>query len=278
VSRPDGTGPLHVEVTGLERGGEPETFVLLHGFGATSYTWRHWLPALQRRGRVAAVDLKGFGASDKPDDGRYAPSDQVALVRRWIAEAGPGPITLIGHSYGGGLALFTALEMSQQGDARLRRLVIVAGAAYRQRMPPFVTLSRRRMLASACVRLLGPERVIRVAMRAIVYDRRSIGEDQVRVYSATLKTREGLRAAMDVAQSIVPEDLDARVSSYPVVGVPTLLLWGDSDRVVPLWVGRRLAEDLPHAHLEVIERCGHVPHEERADASVMVLEDFLDRP
>jgi pimeloyl-ACP methyl ester carboxylesterase len=272
----EGAATLHVELSGRNVGRGGKTFVLLHGFGASSFSWRHWLPALQRRGRVAAVDLKGFGASQKPDDGRYAPGDQIELLMRWIDEEDPASLTLVGHSYGGGLALFTAVELCERGDRRLDRLVVVAGAAYRQSLPPFVALSRRPLLASAGVRLLGAERVIRLTMRGIVFEPSSIEEESVRAYAAALKTRSGLSAVMEAARAIVPEDLDERVRRYPVVDVPTLLLWGDSDPVVPLRIGRRLAEDLPDARLEILARCGHVPHEERPEASLVALERFLD--
>ena len=271
-----GASPLHVELSGHEEEAGGQTFVLLHGFGASSFSWRHWLPALRRRGRVATVDLKGFGASDKPDDGRYAPADQVALLLEWIEEANPGRLTLVGHSYGGGLALFTAVELRERGDRRLDRLVIVAGAAYRQPLPPFVALSRHPLLASLGVRVLGAERVIRWTLRGIVADRATVEEGSVRAYAAALRTRSGLSAALEAARTLVPPDLDDRVRRYPLVDVPTLLLWGDSDPVVPLRIGRRLAAELPCARLEVLRSCGHVPHEEHPDASLVLLERFLD--
>jgi pimeloyl-ACP methyl ester carboxylesterase len=124
--------------------------------------------------------------------------------------------------------------------------------------------------------VLGAERVIRAALRQIVRDPDAVDGAQVRAYAAPLKTRSGLRATLEAARTIVPDDLDDLVARYPAVDVPTLLLWGDSDPVVPLGVGRRLERELPRARLEVLEACGHIPHEERVDASLAVLGSFLD--
>lgn len=273
--------PLHVVVGGREAPGV-ESFVLIHGFGATHFTWRHWVPTLEQLGRVVLVDLKGFGASEKPDDRRYGPLDQAALVESLVERLPPGPVTLVGHSFGGGVALLTAVALRARSDEARRerplaRLVLVAGAAYAQPLPPFVRLARTPRLTAAALRMLGPGRVIRYALRAIVHDPTMIVSEQIETYAAPLATAEGVRATLEAARQIMPDDLDHLTARYAAVDVPTLLLWGRSDPVVPLWVGQRLARELPRARLEVMETCGHVPHEERPAESLEILVDFLER-
>ena len=84
--------------------------LLIHGFGASTYTWRHIAPELARTHRVIAVDLKGFGQSDKPFDSRYSVFDQAELLAELIEEKDLHNLTLVGHSFGGGIALMLALE------------------------------------------------------------------------------------------------------------------------------------------------------------------------
>lgn len=271
----DAASPLYVESRGRDPGPGVETFVLLHGFGATGYSWRHWVPGLERLGRVLVVDLKGFGASDKPDDGRYGPADQAPLVRRLIELEDPEHVTLVGHSFGGGVALLTALSMIDDEDPRLHRLVLVASPAYPQRLPPFVTLARFPRLAGAGLRLIGPKRVTRVVMRSIVHDKESVDREQVSVYAAALESPSGVRAMVAAAQQLVPDELDRLTASGPRIDVPTLLIYGRGDRVIPLWVGQRLSQELPRAHLEVIEECGHIPHEEHPKRTWEIVERFL---
>ncbi len=269
--------PLWVGSGGLPPGPGTETFLLVHGYGASSFSWRTWAPFLAGRGHVLAVDMKGFGRAPKPDDGRYAPADQAELLLRLVRERDLRRVTLVGHSLGGGVALCLALALADAGDGwRLERLVIVAGAAYRQPLPLFVDLARRPSLSTFLLRLMGPEQVIAQALRAIVFDPGDITREQVRGYAAPLRDHGALVGLFSTARQILPPDLDRLTARYPQIRVPTLLLWGRQDRVVPLWVGRRLAGALPGSTLRVLERCGHMPAEERPAESLAALRAFLD--
>ena len=252
-------------------------FVLLHGYGCNSYVWRHWVPDLAARGRVLEVDLKGFGSAPKPDDERYSPVDLAGSVVEMIDELELRRITLVGHSLGGGVSLLAAAVLKRESGARLHRLVLLAPAAYRQPLPPFVWFSHRPKLASALMDLVGTERIIRWAMRSIVHEPEVVTDDLVEVYSRAWKTPEGRRAALATGRKIVPPDLESRTAGYRELDVPALVLWGDDDRVVPLWVGERLQREMPRAELTVLEGCGHLIQDERPQASWRVVESFLDR-
>ena len=277
-ARADGDLPLHVETLGPPAGSGVDTYLLIHGYGASTFTWRHWAPRLAERGHVVMVDMKGSGRAPKPDDGRYAPQHQAELMLRLIARRDLRRLTLVGHSLGGGVALLTALGLREEGPERLERLVVVAGAAYDQRLPPFVKLADHPRASSLLFRLLGPRRVVRLVLQSIVHDRATVDEEQVRGYAAPLESSHAVRALIDSARQIRPARLELLVARYPHLDIPTLLLWGRRDRVVPLWVGERLARDLPSARLHVFDACGHLPPEELPDESWSVLERFLREP
>lgn len=272
----DGGLALHVETTGRDPGPAVETFVLIHGYGASRFSWRHWAPALARRGHVVLVDLKGFGAAQKPPDDFYSPNDQADLVVRMLRERGVENLTLIGHSLGGAVSLLTALSLRDQGRVGPARMVIVAGAAYQQPLPPFVWLAERPRLSAALMRLLGPRRVVRHVLRSVVHDPGMIQTTIVDGYADPLATGESLQALIRTARQIVPQNLTEVVSRYPFLDIPTLLIWGRQDPVVPLWVGQKLANDLPRARLEILEACGHLPPEETPAESLAMVESFLD--
>lgn len=278
--------PLHVVVVTAPGGGgtvpdrrghprERPTFLLVHGYGCTSYMWRHWVPRLARRGRVVLVDLKGFGAAPKPDDGRYSPIDLSEALVDLVQEMDLRRLTIFGQSLGGGVTLLAAVALRDEGGGRLERLVLLAPAAYHQRLPPFVWLSHRPRLASALLRLVGPRTVVRWAMRAIVHDPRSISEDQVEEYARAWALPEGRRAAFAVGRQILPPNLEHLAGRYRDVDVPTLLLWGEQDRVIPSWVGERLAREMPRARLVTLASCGHMTAEERPEAAWEAVEAFL---
>lgn len=267
---------LHVEVSGAAPAPGVDTYLLIHGYAANTFTWRRWTPRLERRGHVLAVDLKGFGRAAKPDDGRYGPRDQAELVLRLVQERELRRVTLVGHSLGGAVALLTALGLLDAGERRVARLVIVAGAAYDQRLPPFVRLADYPTLSATAFRALGATRVVRAVLEQIVYDPGSVDDEQVRGYAGPLDSADALRALLETARQIRPADLDSITARYREIDVPSLLLWGRADRVVPLAVGERLARELPNARLHVLERCGHLPAEEVPDESYALLEAFLD--
>ncbi len=269
--------PLNVTTLGLDPRPGVEVFVLLHGYGASSFSWRRWVPHLTGRGHVVLIDLKGFGGAPRPDDGRYAPSDQAELVHRLLEQRRLTAVTLIGHSMGGGIALLTALRLIDESTGRLRRLVVVAGAAYRQRMPPFMLLARFRRQSSAALRALGPKIVAGQVLRSIVYDAGTVTAAQIEGYAAHLRSPEAHRVLIDTALQLLPPDLEAITARYREIDVPTLLIWGSHDRVVPLAVARRLARDIPRTRLRIIRRCGHLPAEEWPESTAAELLAFVDQ-
>ncbi len=269
--------PLHVETRGVPPGPDVPTFLLLHGFGGSSFTWRGWAPALGEIGHVVQVDLKGFGAAPRPDDGAYGPKDQADLIKSLIRQRDLHRITLVGHSLGGSIALITALDLIREDPSRLERLIVVAGPAYRQKLAPFVALGRVPRFSNAVIRLLGTRRIVRYVLRSIVFDPKAVSAGQVEGYAHPLDSAEARRALWDSARAIVPPKLDDYIACYPTLDVPALLLWGRRDPVVPLWVGERLAAELPRAQLEVMEQCGHAPPEEHPAASLKIVLDFLAR-
>lgn len=271
------TLPLYVETHGLDPAEGVDTYVLIHGYGGSSFSWRYWIPELARRGHVVLVDLKGFGAAPKPDDDRYAPDNQAELVHRLLMQRDLRRVTLVGHSLGGGVALLTALRLRSETVPRLDRLILLAGAAYRQKLPPFVTLANYPRLSRPLFWLLGARRVVRRVLRRIVYDPSRITVGQIEGYAQPMRSKGAVHALIRSARQIMPDDLDALTARYRTLDVPTLLLWGREDHVVPLAIGERLATELPDATLVVLDACGHLPAEELPDESLAVLRAFLDR-
>ena len=269
--------PLHVEILGPDPDTGVDSIVLLHGYGGSSFSWRYWAPFLAKRAHVVLVDMKGFGSAPKPDDGQYGPRHQAELIYRLILQADLQRVTLIGHSLGGGVALDTALRLLDSEPGRLKRLILVASAAYKQRMPLFVALAKYRRLASTALRILGTQFVIRHVLKSIVFDPSEVSDNQVLGYAKPLSSPEAHRALIDTALAIVPPDLEKLTARFEELDVPTLVLWGRQDRVVPLWVGERLADKLPDAKLQVLENCGHMPAEELPKESWEALQAFLDQ-
>jgi pimeloyl-ACP methyl ester carboxylesterase len=261
----------------VERRGQGPPLVLLHGFGASRFTFRLWADELARTHTVHLMDIFGFGAAPPPADGRYGPVEQAETVVRWLRREDVRGAVLVGHSLGGGVALLVALRLAELGEReRVKALISVAGPAYPQAIPRYIGLARVPLLGRLLFALAGPERIVRKVLRYIIFDRAAVTEEQVEGYAAPLRRPRTRTALVETARQIVPEGLDRMAARFPEIRLPVLLLWGRHDLVIPLWVAKRLERDLPSSKLVVLERCGHVP-EEQPEQSLSAVREFLSR-
>jgi len=265
------TIPLHSECHG--ESGPP--IVLLHGFGANGFTWNRWAPKLTGTHRLVVVEMKGAGSSPKPRGEDYGPEEQARLLHRLILQKGLEGITLVGHSLGGGIALLTAFLLLAERPGLLKRLVLIAPASYRQTIPPFIRLAARPVLGALTLRLVPKDFLMHQALKMTYHDTKLITASQIQAYAGPLRTPSGRYALARMARQIIPDNMESYVNRYPQLEVPTLLIWGRQDRIVPLGLGERLVQDLPDARLEVLDECGHIPHEEKPEESFTLLQRFI---
>lgn len=258
--------------------GEGRPVVLLHGFGASSYTWRHVEPALVAAGhRVITLDLKGFGLSDKPLDDRYSIFDQAALVSVFIEQMQLKDVTLVGHSLGGGVALVLALDKDLAKQKRLSRLVLIDSVAYAQNIPIAFNILRVPVLGKLGSHIVPLELQTRVALKLAYFDDSKFDSQDVEEYASPLKDRGSRHAMIQTARQILPENLPELSSRYRTIKTPTLILWCDHDKVIKPNIGLRLHHELPNSTFEVIGNCGHLPQEEKPEDTIRALQAFLEK-
>ncbi len=166
--------------------GKGPPLLLIHGFGASTFTWRFVAPELAKSHRVIAVDLKGFGQSDKPFDGRYSVYDQAELLAQLIEDKDLRDLTLVGHSFGGGVALLLALEANQRLDGRITRLVLLDSIAFPQNIPVFFRLLDVPLVSQIGVRMVPPSVQARVALQIAYFDDSKIDPEEIELYAAPL--------------------------------------------------------------------------------------------
>ena len=258
-----------------EEQGKGPPLLLIHGFGASTFTWRFVAPELAKTHRVIAVDLKGFGQSDKPFDERYSVVDQAELLAQLIEEKDLRNLTLVGHSFGGGVALLLALQANQRLDGRITKLVLLDSIAYPQQIPVFFRLLDVPLVSQIGVRMVPPTVQTRVALEIAYFDDSKIDAAEIETYAAPLKTAAGKHAMIHSARQILPEDIAQLSESYKAIELPTLILWCDHDRIVPLEVGLRLRRTLPNSTLRLVEDCGHMPQEEQPASTLALIKGFI---
>jgi pimeloyl-ACP methyl ester carboxylesterase len=261
----------------VEEQGEGEPVLLLHGLGESAFTWHQIAPGLAARRRVVALDLKGFGRSEKPDDGAYTADDQAAIVARFILDSGFDRVTLIGHSFGGTVAIRTALAEGIAGTQRIRRIAVIAAPALPHAAASRFELVNVPLIPDAVASAIAPEAMARLLLREAMGGRAPTDAD-VEGYAAPYREEGAMRAFLSTARAIVAErDVKAVKKRYRTLRTPVLAVWCRKDPIVPLRAGRELVAALPNARLAVLEGCHHLPQHERPRQLLRHLGDFLDK-
>ena len=271
VSAPgQGTVRLYAEEHGKGR-----PLLLLHGLGASTFTWRNLIPALSRHHRVIAIDLKGFGRSEKPFTSHYTPYDHANLVLDFVRRRGLKNLTVVGHSYGGAIGLLVTLRLNETSPGRVRDLVLMNAPTYRQPGTTFVKFMNAPIIPYAALLLSPPELSTWLSLDEVQASKLSY--EEVRGYAAPFYDPAARHALITTARRIEPHDIDRLTARYREVTQPTLVVWCDNDKTVPVETGIRLARTLPRAQLKILDGCGHVPQDERPDAVIALLSSFLNR-
>ena len=249
--------------------GEGPAVVLIHGFAASLNTWDDVLPALTEHYRVIAIDLRGFGFTDRPEGADYSPLGQARLVLDVLDDRGVDTASVVAHSWGSSVALALALEAPHRVD----RLALYDAWVYEEQLPTFFLWSRAPGLGEALFRLFYRERPDDKIELAF-YDPRLVTQALVDETREALYRPGALAASLEAVRGQRFAEIEHR---YPEIDHPTLLLWGREDGVTRLSAGERLLSELPRAELVVFPRCGHFPMIEATEASNRRLLEFLGR-
>lgn len=263
VELPDGTRVRYLDQ------GEGSPVVLVHGFASSLDTWRGVLPVLSEH-RVLALDLKGFGWSERPEGGAddYSPLAQARLVFALMDERGIERATIVGHSWGSSVVLAMALEHPE----RIDKIALYDAWVFEEQLPPTFVWARAAGLGEAIFSTFYRQRADDKLAGAF-YDPEAVPQDQVDAVEATL-TRPGTIAAALAA--VRGQRFATYQDRYRRIEQPVLLLWGREDTITMLQDGERLVSTLPNAELVVYPRCGHFPMHEARAASNRDLLEFLD--
>lgn len=255
--------------------GEGDPVLLIHGFGASSYSWRFVEGPLSEHHRVYTLDLKGFGDSPKPRDDMYSVYDQARLVRNFILEQGLQDVQIVGHSFGGGVALVTSIYLMETHPGLQRSLVLIDSIAYQQQLPGFIELLATPVLGPVLTYLVPNRTQVRSLLEEVYFDDSLITNDAIDYYAGILAGDNAKYAVITAAQQILPPDLDAFSAEYVRIELPALIIWSRDDTIVPLAIGERLHADLANSRLVVLQGVGHAPQEEKPSLVLPYLLEFL---
>lgn len=269
---------LHGHHVSYRMAGEGPAIVLVHGLTGSSTTWREVMPALAERHTVLAPDLLGHGESAKPR-GDYSLGAFASGIRDLMVAVGIERATIVGHSLGGGVAM----QMAYQFPQRCERLVLVASGG----------LGKEVSILLRAVGLPGSELVMPILLHPAIADAlESIGStlgrgglrmgvrgrEIWRSYRGLTETR-GRMAFIHTVRSVIDvrgQRVSARDRLYLAGEVPTLIVWGDQDRIIPVEHAYAAHELMPGSELVVVPGAGHFVPFETPEPFLDALEGFLD--
>jgi pimeloyl-ACP methyl ester carboxylesterase len=254
--------------------GHGDPILCLHGLGASLYSWRHFVTPFSKNNKLILVDFKGCGKSPKPFDSHYSTEEKVNDIYNLILEEDLTNLTLIGNSLGGAVSLMVALRLLNQEPKRLSKLVLIGSAGDRSSIPWHVQMARS-FLGTPIIYLAPSKLAAKMTLRRCYYDIKRTTREQMEAYAAPLASPGGRHALLQTVRQCVPANADELISNLNQITVPTFILWGREDRVIPLRVGEFLHQAIPNSTFEIIEQCGHVPQEEKPDETIARISKFL---
>ncbi len=254
--------------------GEP-TFILLHGFGASLFSWREVTEPLSQFGTVIAYDRPAFGLTERPleweGESPYGPQAQVNIVIGLMDELGVEKAILVGNSAGGTVSMQVALQHPERVEA----LILVDAAVYAGGGAPSWS---RPILKTPQMNHVGPliARQLQAQgtefLKTAFHDPSKITPEIFAGYQKPLQIENWDKALWQLTVASEESGLADRVNE---ITLPALVITGDDDRIVPTEQSLRLADELPNAELKVIAQSGHLPHEEKPVEFMQAVTEFL---
>ncbi len=268
---------LHYRDQGNRHG---PALLLIHGFGASLQDWEPWVERLRGKYRLVSVDWPGHGLTRSPEDFDPSSTNNAELIERFANATGLGRVTVIGNSKGGEIAWVLALRH----PARVERLVLVDASGWEWQKYPvsdnalFAFLDSR--FGAWLIRGLDKSRIVRQLLTSAFYDPRLATDAMITRY-VELSRAPGHRAILDRTFVATLRGLDrdgwATKDKLARITVPTLVLWGDHDKLVDPGDARKFADAIAGSDVIVYRKVGHVAMEEVAAKSAADLDAWLTR-
>lgn len=246
--------------------------LLLHGWPTSSYLWRNVMPWLADQHRVLAVDLPGFGGSDKPARGRYGIDDFEKAIDGFLSATGVDTVTVVGHDIGGPVAAHWALS----NPGRTTALVLLNTLLYPDFHSSVFEFVKTMTTPSLRDQQTSPEGLAEF-MRTGMADPAKLSDDTITAVVAPFASAEDRKTLARAGLGLKPQVFEEIASGLPTLTMPVGAVYGVQDRILPdvKDTMTRLQRDLPHATITALPDCGHFLQEESPDVVGRLIGELL---
>ncbi len=262
--------PVHFRDEGNLRDSLP--LVLLHGTGASLHTWQGWVDEFRTDRRIIRFDLPGYGLTGPNPDRDYSMDYYAGFVLDFLDRRGIGRFVLGGNSLGGRIALAVALR----APGRLAGLILVDAAGYPvdAQSRPLAFRMAQWPVVRQLFRYVTPRAVIARSIRNVYADAGKVDEALIDRYDDLARRSGNRQAFLDRMQKQTGPA--SAYHEYSSIEIPTLILWGEEDRLIPVEAAQRFHADLTNDTLVILSGLGHVPMEEDPIQTAVVVRRFLE--
>lgn len=249
---------------------DPAPILLLHGTSSSLFTWDGWVAQLASEHRVLRIDLPGFGLTGPFPDDDYHMAHYVAFLGDLLDRLHLEQVILAGNSFGGDLAWHLAL--AQPG--RVRALILVDASGYKTlaRSVPIGFRLARLPYVNRLMQVTLPRSMIESSLKNVYADPNRVTPALVDQYVALTRRAGNRRALVQRFGQIDPGEDQALI---PALSVPTLILWGEEDHLIPPENAEHFQRDIRDSQLRLLTHLGHVPQEEDPVLSSAPVKEFL---
>ncbi|VEF47124.1 putative hydrolase [Bacillus freudenreichii] len=245
------------------------TIVLLHGFLSSSFSFRMLVPYLSRDFHVISVDLPPFGFSDKTKTFHYSYKNIAATVLKLLDKINIQKFSVAGHSMGGQIAL----NMMIQAPKKIFKGILLSSSSYYARAKRHHILASYLPFFPSFVKYYLGKTGVTGNLNSVVYDKSIIDETMIQGYANQF---EDPRIFFALALLLRHREGDLPKEALKNIQTPCLLVWGEHDKIVPVAIGKKLSEDLPHAKLVILKQTGHLVPEEQPQDVYQEIRSFLN--
>jgi pimeloyl-ACP methyl ester carboxylesterase len=260
----------------LDYGNGEKIILLIHGFGASTYSFRYITLPLTKYGRVIAIDLPGFGLTERPliknlNYNPYSRDGQVETIKKFLDSLNIKKVMILGHSMGGGVATYFTIKYPEY----VEKLIIEDGAIFDQQfggsLVKFLKTSFGKFFWPVIVKPLVAQ--ISRLKDIAYYDKNIIKENDIKEYKKALNVKNWDYGLYEITTSLERVNLKEKLNQ---IEVKVLVIWGEFDKVIPLEVGLEISSLIKNCDFKIIKNCGHVPHEEKPDYFLKILIEFIE--
>ncbi|MFN7251677.1 MAG: alpha/beta fold hydrolase [Anaerobacillus sp.] len=235
---------------------EKPPLFLIHGFASSSYTFNRLYPLLEKHFSVIAIDLPGFGRSEKSTSFQYSFKNYAQLIAECIDHFNLDRVFIVGHSMGGQIALYTAKAIPE----KVSKLILLCSSGYLKKAKRALVCCSYLPFFQYFVERFVKKKEVEAYLQNVFYDKSLITDKHIEEFGKPLQEKAFYTSLISLLRY---REGDLTSEQLKMINLPTLLIWGKEDTVVPVYVGKKLVSDLSNSQLVTYKKTGHLITEER---------------